>query len=270
MPRPSQGYRNAAGQPVPGTSDITKRFMNRDRLLYWAFNRGKQGHEKLYGDNALDIGTTVHTMAELDLQDRSQDDIQFYLETTLRDKEHLAKAQSAFNAFRQWREEFHVSAYCQEVSLVSEKLQFGGTLDTVAVIRNGLGLVDFKTSASGEVFEDMVLQLAAYGILWNETHPEEELDAGYHLIVLPKDGGKPVHREFSEEQLNPFRQKFWCYRQAYNYETVCTDPKVLAGMTVAPSRKPRVRVAAPSRIKPAPTLTELLRASRAHISGTIQ
>lgn len=264
MPRPKEGYRNAAGQPIPGTSDITKRFMDRSRLLYWAFNRGKQGHSKLYDDSALDIGTCVHMMAELNLQDRPHDDIDFYLRATLADPEHQEKAKLAFAAFCQWREQFHVRAHVQEASLVSERLQYGGTLDTIAVIRNGLGMLDFKTSSSGEVYEDHVLQLAAYGILWNETHPNEPLDAGYHLIVLPKDGSKPVHREFTEDQLHPFRQKFWLYRKAYDLDGTCNDPKVLKGGAVKPSKrapkpvpKPADRIDTGSRPV---TMADLLRA----------
>jgi hypothetical protein len=270
MPRPSTGYRNNAGMVIPGTSDITGRFMDRSRLLYWAFNRGKTGAAKLYDDSALNIGTAVHMMAELDLKNRPRDDIDYYLENSLTDREDRAKAEAAFRAFRQWREDFHVRAHAQEVSLVSEKLQFGGTLDTVAVIRNGLGLVDFKTSASGEVYEDHVLQLAAYGILWNETYPDEPLTQGYHLIVLPKDGSKPVHREWTEESINPYRQKFWLYRKAYDLDKVCNNPKTLAGSTVAPSvapakaaRKPRAKA---SVHLVQPSMAEILR-SYGHVGA---
>lgn len=266
MPRPSGGYHNAAGQPVPGTSDITGRFMNRTRLLYWAFSRGKQGCAKLYDDTALSIGTAVHMMAELDLQDRDQADIDFYLNATLGAEEDRTKARTAFAAFRKWRDQFHVRAHAQECSLVSEKLQFGGTLDTVAVIRNSLGLLDFKTSASGEVYEDMVLQLAAYGILWNETHPNQQIDAGYHLIVLPKDGSKPVHREFSEAQLQPFRSKFWLYRKAYDLDATCNDPKVLKGAGVKPSPKARTSIPKPPPMMRPSTMAEILR-GYGHVKG---
>lgn len=254
MPRPKDGYRNSAGLPVPGTSDITKRFMNRDRLLYWAFNRGKSGAAKLYDNEALDIGTCVHMMAELDLKGSPSRDIEFYLTATLPDRDQQAKARSAFAAYIEWREGFHVSALIQEISLVSETLQFGGTPDAIARIRRGRGMLDFKSTTKGEVYEDHVLQLAAYGILWEETHPGEPLDEGYHLILLPKEGGSPIHREFTHEQLHPFRQKFWLYRKAYDLEPVTNDPKVLAGIAVAPSVKPaepKVHAARRARTKPA-------------------
>lgn len=261
MPRPKAGYRNAAGMVIPGTSDITGRFMDRSRLLFWAFKRGKEGMPQLYDDNALNVGTAVHMMAEMDLKDRDGDDIDYYLKTTLPDRESRAKAQSAFRAYREWRDEFHVRAYVQEVSLVSEQLQYGGTLDTVAVVRNGLGLVDFKTSNSGEVYEDMVLQLAAYGILWNETHPDEMLES-YHLIVLPKDGSKHVHREFSEDALHPYRQLFWLYRKAYDIDKVCCDTKHLAGEFIHPSRQPALPGRAAATRSKQQIINDIMRATK--------
>lgn len=242
MPRPKSGYVNAAGQPIPGTSDIVGRFKNCERLLYWAFNRGKQGHAKLRDDAALDTGSCTHMLAELDLKKTPEADIEFYLNTTLRDPEEREKARAAFGAFRKWKAEFHVEPRIHEISLVSEALQFGGTLDFLANVRDRLALIDFKTTKSGEVYEDMVLQLAAYGILWEETHPNQRLDGGYHLILLPKDGSKPIHREFTHDALNPYRQKFWLYRKAYDLDAICNDPKLLQGIAVAPSVAPEPKV----------------------------
>jgi hypothetical protein len=265
MARPKQGYFNAAGQPIPATGDINGRFMDRSRLLYWAFNRGKQGCAKLYENDALDIGSCVHTMAELDLKGAEDDRIMFYARTTLTDPEQLEKALISFRAFRQWRAEFHVEAYVQEASLVSERYQFGGTLDTIAIIRGGRGLLEFKTSA--EVYEDHLMQMAAYSILWEETHPDEPLTAGYHLILLPKDGSKPIHREYTREQIEPYRAKFLLYRQAFDLDVICNSSKMLKGISIVasvkpetpakPASKPRVRVSARS----APmSMGELLRA----------
>jgi hypothetical protein len=258
MARPSNGYVNAAGQPVPGTTDIIGRFKDYSRLMFWAFSRGKQGAPKLYDNSALDIGTAVHTMAELDLKGDPAESIEFYLTATLRDLEEQEKARNAFAAFKTWRAEFAVEPYVQEISLVSEKLQYGGTLDNVSHIRRGRGMLDFKSSTKGEVYEDHVLQLAGYDILWEETHPDEPIDEGYHLIVLPKDGSKPIHREWTKEQLHPFRQKFWLLRKAYDYDAICNDPATLQGTAIKPS-KPR----APRRekaIEPAPaSMGEMLR-----------
>jgi PD-(D/E)XK nuclease superfamily len=267
MARPKEGYRNAAGQPVPGTTDITGRYMDRSRLLYWAFNRGREGHKKLYDGIDLNIGTVVHQMAELDLKGQGADDIAFYAKTTLTDPAQLERAQTAFVAFKKWRAKFHIETYKQEISLVSEKYQFGGTLDTVALIRNGLGLVDFKSSTKGEVYEDHLIQLAGYGLLWEENFPAEPLTEGSHLIVLPKEGGEPVHRHYTREALKPFRKKFKLYRKAYALEQMTGDPKVLAGAAVEasvvpqPVATPREKITPRIEHSPRPmSMAEIMRA----------
>jgi hypothetical protein len=258
MARPKEGYHNAAGQPIPGTGDINGRFKNSSRLLYWAFNRGKSGAANLRDEAALDTGSCVHMLAELDLKNTPEADIEFYLNTTLRDPDERTKAAAAFGAFRKWKSEFHVAPRAHEVSLISETLQYGGTLDFLANVRGKLALIDFKTTKSGEVYEDMALQLAAYGILWDENHPTQKLDGGYHLILLPKDGSKPIHREFTHEALQPYRSKFWLYRKAYDLDAVCNDPKLLQGIAVAPSiapeQKPK-RAARRATARPVDTCT---------------
>ena len=57
MPRPKNGYHNAAGQPVPGTHDPINRFMDKTALMHRAYNRGKDGMP-LYDRAAIDIGST--------------------------------------------------------------------------------------------------------------------------------------------------------------------------------------------------------------------
>ena len=65
MPRPTSGYLNKAGEKVPGTNDITGRYGDKSALLHWAHKQGKAGLS-LYDRSALDIGSAVHKMAELD------------------------------------------------------------------------------------------------------------------------------------------------------------------------------------------------------------
>lgn len=259
MPRPKEGYRSAAGDIIPGTSDITKRYANARGLVIWGFQQGKKypdASDPWEPDTARDVGTCVHMMAEMDLRGQPKEDIDHYLKTTFRDSNERNAAITAFRAYRQWRSRFHVDAHVQEVSLVSEKYQFGGTLDTIAHMRGGLGLVDFKTSKEGRVYPEHVWQLAAYGMLWEENRPDEPLNAGYHLIMLPKDGSKPIHREFSWSYLEPFREQFKLFRRAWDLEDFCTTTKALKGIEVEPSiaperpakviRKPQARVEAPA------------------------
>lgn len=265
MPRPKNGYVNAAGAPIPGTHDPISRYKDYARLMHWAHKQGQQGLP-LYDRAAIDIGSTVHGMAELDLRGRPDREIEAYAHEALVSPDHLQKCFASFQAFRDWREQCHVRAIAQEVPLVSEAHQFGGTPDTIAMIGNGLGLIDFKTSA--KPYPDHVLALAAYGELWRENHPQQPLTS-YHLLILPKDGSPFQHHAYTD--LSQQWKLFTLYLEAYRLDKACSnlldgDGVVASGVkpaAQAPQKaaKPRLRAKAHATSS-APTLTmaEMLRA----------
>lgn len=270
MPRPAAGYSNRAGQKVPGVNDPLSRFMDQSALKHWAYKRGCQGLP-LYERSAIDIGSTVHGMAELDLKGRPDRQIEMYAHDRLTAPEHLQKAWASFRAFRDWRQSCHVRAISQEASLVSETYQYGGTIDTVAVMGNGLAIIDFKTGA--KPYPEHLLALAAYTNLWNETHPDQPITAGAHLIVLPKDGAAFQHHAYGD--LSSHWRLFQLYLEAYRLDRLCksvdavatTDTMAALRASVAmetkpievkPQPKPRVRVKATTI--PHRTMGEILRA----------
>jgi hypothetical protein len=110
-----------------------------------------------------------------------------------------------------------------------------------------------------------VIHLAGYNLLWEENVPLEPLTEGSHLIVLPKEGGDPVHRHYAE--LKVFRKKFKLYRKAYALEQMTANPKVLAGQaviaSVAPKRQPTPREKITPRVEHQPrpmSMAEIMRA----------
>ena len=234
MPRPVSGYHNRAGQPVPGTHDPLKRFTQPGGLINWAYGRGKQGLP-LYDKTAIDIGSTVHAMAEMDLKGRPDREIEAYVNNCLTAPEHLRKAWSSFQGFREWRQQCQVRAITQELPMVSEHYQFGGTPDTIAIIGNGLGLLDFKTCSKPAVYPEMLFAMAAHGQLWEETHPDQPLTGGYHLILLPKDGSPFQHHHFDD--LNQQWEIFKLLLQAYQLEQGAVAPKAKPETNWEPLRK---------------------------------
>jgi hypothetical protein len=251
MPRPKNGYTNAAGQPVPGTGDVTGRYKDSGALIHWAHKQGKQGLP-LYDRSAIDIGSAVHRMAELDLRGASDREIEASVHDFLAAPNHLAMAHASFKVFREWREQCRVRPLAQEVSMVSERHQYGGTPDLVAIINNGIGLVDFKTGKA--VYAEMKVALAAHGNLWNETHPTQRLDS-YHLIILPKDGGPFQHHAYGD--LGREWELFQAYLKAYALEKA-KPAKEAKPKPIEKSAKPRIRVKA--RSIPSLTMAEVLRA----------
>ena len=249
MPRPKNGYVNAAGQPIPGTHDPINRFMDKTALMHWAHKRGQQGLP-LYDRAAMDIGSAVHHMAELDLKGRPDREIEAYAHDCLVAPDHLRKAFASFAQFREWRQQFQVRAIAQEVSLVSEAYQYGGTPDTIALIGNGAGLVEFKTSA--KPYPDHLIAMAAHGQLWQETYPQHQLTAGYHLLILPKDGSPFQHHAYDD--LSRYWRIFELYLEAYRLEK---DSKPFAKTKARPAKpKAPQQIAAPVHT----TMAEMLRA----------
>jgi hypothetical protein len=270
MPRPQGGYKNAAGQSIPGTHDPISRYMDQTALKIWAYNRGKEGLP-LWDRSAIDIGSTVHAMAELDLKGRPDREIEAYAHNGLTAPDDLRKAFTAFEAFREWREQCHVRAIAQETVLISEKHQYGGTPDTIAMIGGGLGLVDFKTSP--KPYPDHLIALAAHGRLWEENNPQQPITS-YHLLLLPKDGSGFKHHAYSAAHMEPQWRLFRLYLEAYRLDKACAGALTGQAQTIKPAGekadKPRLRTRAAAADKPPPgktkvtgaaaTMAELLRA----------
>jgi hypothetical protein len=258
MPRPSGGYINAAGQPIPGTHDPISRYMDQTALKIWAYNQGKAGLP-LFARSAIDIGSAVHAMAELDLRGRPDREIEACAHEVLTAPDDLRKAFTAFGEFRRWREQCHVRAIAQECALVSETWQYGGTPDTIAMIGGGLGLIDFKTSP--KPYPDHLVALAAHGRLWEENHPQQPLNS-YHLLCLPKDGSAFRHHAYAD--LGTQWKLFTLWLEAYRLEkegrTTKPAPQAKAESpkaTIPTPRRPVRKPAAPPKppvIKPPPLI----------------
>jgi hypothetical protein len=191
MPTPIKGYRNKAGEKIPGTTTVIGRFKESGALIAWAYNRGKDGYE-LYEsrDKAAELGTIVHSMVESFINDGDEMALTQYLS----DKERT-QVMSAFEAFKEWFESNNFEIVAQEIKLESEQWQFGGTPDAIAWdSKHRLVLLDWKTSNG--VYQDFLYQLGFYRILWNENHPENPLTGGSHLCRFAKENGDFVHHYY--------------------------------------------------------------------------
>ncbi len=212
MPRPADGYRNAADQRVPGVHDITGRFSDKSGLINWAYSQGKKG-VPLYGEAAI-IGTAVHRMAELDMRAESQREVERVPYGMLHRAEDIDKAIQSFRQYLEWRKGHDVRAIAFEEAIVSERFQYGGTFDIIAWVDGVRSLIDFKTcKTAGVVYPEMRLAMSAHGNLWHEQHPELPLEA-YHLIMLPKDGSRFGHHAFADlsQEWEMFTLQLDCWR----------------------------------------------------------
>ena len=193
MPHPIGGYKNSKGDKIPGVTTIIGRFKESGGLIRWAYNRGKDGLE-LYEsrDKAAELGTIVHSMVEAYINCELWGDL-----TKELSPEDYESVISAFTAFQEWFESNKFKVIEQEVKLISEEHQFGGTPDAIAEDSKGrIVLIDFKTSDG--VYSDYLYQLGAYKILWNENNPDKQITGGCHLAKFSKEYGDFSHHFFPD------------------------------------------------------------------------
>jgi len=61
-----------------------------------------------------------------------------------------------------------------EVTIISDKMKVGGTIDIVCEIDGVMFLIDYKTSNG--IYKTHELQLSAYCMLWNEANPSNTIN----------------------------------------------------------------------------------------------
>ena len=176
---PTQIYKTKDGKRVTGVTTIISGNLgwSKNALMYWAWNEGIEGRN--YRDTsqkAADIGTIAHAMIEADLKGRKYD-------SSIIPADMLNKAENAYLAWLEWKDIVGFDLLGSELALVSEEYHYGGCLD-IAAIKKVPCIVDLKTS--GGVYGDHLIQIAAYGNLYNEHHPDAPIQ-GYYLLRLGKE-----------------------------------------------------------------------------------
>ena len=132
-------YRLKDNTRVPGVTTIIGRFKESGGLIHWAWQLGIDGKDyREVRDTAAEAGTCAHTMVEAHIRKREFDPAPY-------SEEVLAKAKVSFGAFLEWADQTQLKPVESELSLVSEKYRYGGTLDAM-LVKGKLSLGDWKTS----------------------------------------------------------------------------------------------------------------------------
>jgi len=223
MARPKGGYRTADGKMVPGVTTIIGRFKDSGGLLWWAYEQGKSAQRgeisSLYDkrDEAADAGTIAHELIEMHLIGVSRKitcDIEWVI-NKFRCSEAVAwQALQGYQNALNWLQTTNIEIIETEVSLVSDKYKFGGTLDAIAYHNKQLAIGDFKTSNA--VYPDYLIQLAAYKHLWESSHPDDPITGGFHLLRFAKETADFAHHYYAE--LNDAWEQFLLFRKAYDID----------------------------------------------------
>lgn len=214
MPHPVSGYKLKDGKKVPGVTTVCGRFKDSSNLIFWAWGRGRDfPSEPLYTprDKAAELGTILHETVEEFIRQLPAD----YYPLVDLPEEESKQVYSAYDAFREWFDSNKFEVIAQEEQLVSETHRFGGCPDAIA--RDGKGrlcLLDWKTSNG--LWPEMILQLGAYRILWNENHPDMQLTGGSHLCRFAKEKGDFAHHFFPN--IDEAERGFLLMRELYGID----------------------------------------------------
>lgn len=190
---------------VPSVTTVINRYKESGGLIHWAWEQGRDGKDyREMRDAAANAGTMAHDAVEAWIKKEifmfADDDIG-------------KRAKKAFGAFLDWADQTQLQVTETERPLVSEKHKFGGTLDAM-MVRGKLSLGDWKTSNA--IYADYLIQVAAYGILWEENFPTKRIEGGFHLLRFDKEYGDFHHHWWSE--LETAKRSFLLMRELYENE----------------------------------------------------
>jgi hypothetical protein len=182
---PTQPYKTKDGKRVPGVTTVLSMLgFNKRQLMIWANKEGFEGRDiNQRADEAATVGTIAHEMVEMDLKHLPFD-------ATKYPPELVAKAENAYLAWLEWKDFFEFTDTQSELALVSEAHGFGGTID-IAAVKKVKSIIDLKTSNG--TYEDHLIQIAAYGGLYNECYPDDPIRAYYILRLGKEDGSFHYH-----------------------------------------------------------------------------
>ena len=171
-------YKNKDGQVVAGVTTVLN-LLAKPALIHWAWKLGTEGQDyRKVRDKAGDIGTVAHYLIECEIKGEKPDTSEYA-------PADVEKAETSLLAFLEWRDDYKLDTLASELPLVSETMDFGGTLDWVSKKDGEIWLIDIKTGKA--IYDEMKYQLAAYQHLWNEVH-DEKIDQCYILRLSKEDG----------------------------------------------------------------------------------
>jgi hypothetical protein len=235
MATPKQGYRNSQGVKIPSVTTVLSRFKDSGALVQWAYKQGRE-HENLAMRNlegpahlydvtgkAALAGTIAHDLIEahiLGLPGKRAGrpvcvSVAWEKHATA-PKDVLARAHNAYHQFLAWLDNTKLTITHTEMGLVSERYQFGGTLDAIGRDAQGnICLLDWKSSNA--VYDDYLYQLAGYSLLLEEMRPELAPE-NYHLLRVAKETADFAHHYYGE--LDEEKKIFLAMRKLYGMVSV--------------------------------------------------
>lgn len=146
-------------------------------------------------DSAASIGTLAHNMVDAYLSDREFDVSDYPVEV-------VEGANDRLGSFLEWESRNNFKVLETEISMVSEKYEYGGTVDLVGEVLGEVNIVDLKTG-SGIYFSNWI-QVTAYKYLWNENNPKRKA-TGCQILLLGDEEFDYQHKQNLEDYWEIFK-----------------------------------------------------------------
>jgi len=160
-------YKNSKEQKIVGVTTALN-ILAKPALITWAYKKGIDGENLYEKDESANIGTVIHARI-----------LGYFLGYEI-DSYNISPqvwdwSENSINSFKELIKKKEIQVIITETPLVSEKYQYGGTLDLYAYFNGVRELWDFK-SGSG-IYEDNIYQLAALNnlIIENGYEPPERV-----------------------------------------------------------------------------------------------
>jgi len=173
-------YTTPDGNKYPSITTVLSAASDNSWLDEWKARVGEEQVRKV-STQASRRGTAVHELAEE------------YLKNNQRyTKGHMPANIATFNQIRPILDENVTTIYGLEVPLYSDKLRVAGRVDCLALWKNELAIIDFKTSKRAKRREDIsgyFTQTAAYAFM---TYERTGMLPKQIVIMMMVDDGEPL------------------------------------------------------------------------------
>jgi len=182
------------GEVVPSVTQILNTVIAKPGLQRWANQLGL--NNKNINDESkatLDIGKLLHAYIQADLEGAVVDEVGYT-------PEQISLAKKSFAQYLCWKDGKQIKTIKTEYMMVSEKYEYGGTIDALLEIDGELTLLDWKTST--HISLDYKLQIVAYLYLLQE---QNIMPSRVGVLRLPKTDGE---FEYYEANANAHMQKY--------------------------------------------------------------
>lgn len=204
---PHTTYINSNGEKLPSVTQILG-VINKPALINWANKMGLQGiktNEVLR--NTADIGTLAHEIIESWIKNRKPN----WKDYTQEQRLQACKCARRFFEWKDKQEKF--APIVSEISLVSEKYQYGGCIDLIANLNGKRTVIDFKTSSG--IWDEAKYQTSAYYNMANENGFD---CVDVMIIRIGRDDFETFKVEQKEQAFEVFKSALTLYNEIKKYK----------------------------------------------------